>query len=151
MSPKGYIITLSLAGMIAALGGWMLKGKDEGVPQTPVSVSKRTPQPERQSPQPSARGEAGKTQFAKNPAAPATSSRAAGTPSLTIEELAARAARVEQEANHDLRRLVELLDLDEVQQERVFQTLAQHSPSWVPGLQFAPPPGAAVPAGKRSD
>jgi hypothetical protein len=64
----------------------------------------------------------------------------------------ARAARVEQEANHDLRRLVELLNLTEEQQDRVFQTLAEHSPSWVPGMQIAPAAVAgANTAGKRSE
>lgn len=47
-------------------------------------------------------------------------------------ELQWRAAQVEQEANHDLKRLVKLLDLDEDQQDRIFQTLASRSAEWHP-------------------
>lgn len=72
--------------------------------------------------------------------------------SLTAEELTERAARVEQEANHDLRRLVQLLDLSEEQQDKVFQTLAAHSPSWTPALQVVTGNTAAISsARKKSD
>ena len=46
-----------------------------------------------------------------------------------------RAAKVEMEANHELDRLVGLLDLDPVQQNQVFSALAQQSPHWLPGMQ----------------
>lgn len=54
---------------------------------------------------------------------------------LSEEELQWRAAKVEQEANHDLKHLVALLELDQEQQDRIFQTLARRSPDWHPGLQ----------------
>jgi hypothetical protein len=47
----------------------------------------------------------------------------------------ARAAKVEQEANHELRRLVEMLDLDAVQQDQLFGMLARRSSAWMPGMQ----------------
>ncbi|MDB6134614.1 MAG: hypothetical protein JWM59_2857 [Verrucomicrobiales bacterium] len=50
-------------------------------------------------------------------------------------ELQWRAARVEQEANHELKRLVALLDLDRDQQDRIFQTLARRSTDWHPLMQ----------------
>jgi hypothetical protein len=46
-----------------------------------------------------------------------------------------KAAKVEMEANHELDRLVGLLDLDPVQQKQVFSALAQQSPHWLPGMQ----------------
>ncbi len=52
----------------------------------------------------------------------------------TVAELHARAARVEQEANHELERLVPLLNLSEPQQDRIFQKLARNSASWHPAL-----------------
>jgi len=66
-------------------------------------------------------------------------------PHLSREELTARAARVEQEANHELRRLVTLLDLSPDQQDQIFQTLASRSPYWVPGMATttAPDPSAS--------
>ena len=52
--------------------------------------------------------------------------------------------------HHDLRRLVNLLDLTEEQQDRVFQELAERSPSWTPGMQVGAVAGAAT-AGKHSE
>lgn len=46
----------------------------------------------------------------------------------------ANAARVEQEANHELERLTDLLELDSQQQEHVFAALARKSPYWLPGM-----------------
>ncbi|MES2708168.1 MAG: hypothetical protein V4726_16360 [Verrucomicrobiota bacterium] len=78
----------------------------------------------------------------ENPAPPAAAP-------ISEEELQWRAARVEQEANHDLRRLVTLLDLDEEQQDRIFQTLARRSAEWHPLLQPAIiGPGGVVDTGK---
>ncbi|MEI7911550.1 MAG: hypothetical protein WCK77_18100 [Verrucomicrobiota bacterium] len=56
-------------------------------------------------------------------------------------ELEIRAQAVEREANHELARLIPLLDLAPDQQQRVFQTLASTSPSFVPGMLVD---GAAV-------
>ena len=65
------------------------------------------------------------------------------TYSLSREELQTRAARVEQDANHELRRLVTLLDLSPEQQDQIFQTLASRSPHWVPGMATTTPESAA--------
>jgi hypothetical protein len=51
-------------------------------------------------------------------------------------ELERRAAKVEQEANHELRRLIPLLDLKPEQEDRVFQAVARSSPSFVPGMMI---------------
>jgi hypothetical protein len=70
---------------------------------------------------------------------------------MVESELAVRAAKVEQEANHELRRLVKLLNLSEDQQDRVFQKLVERSPAWstaVPGVSVAE--AAVTAAGKRS-
>ena len=61
-------------------------------------------------------------QAATNPAAP---SRA---------ELEQRAQLVERDANHELARLIPLLELAPDQQQRVFQALARTSPNFVPGM-----------------
>ena len=66
---------------------------------------------------------------------------------LTRQELQARAARIEQESNHELRRLVPLLNLSEAQQEQVFNALAVNSPLWVPGMATAAPGGDTTPVG----
>ena len=47
----------------------------------------------------------------------------------------ARAAKVETEANHELSRMTQLLDLDSTQQDQLFATLARRSSSWLPGMQ----------------
>jgi hypothetical protein len=52
----------------------------------------------------------------------------------------AHAAKVERDANHELSRLVELLDLDSTQQEQVFALLARRSSSWMPGMQTSQDP-----------
>jgi hypothetical protein len=54
---------------------------------------------------------------------------------LSESEWRERAAKVETEANHELDRLVGLLDLDGVQQNEVFSALARQSPHWLPGMQ----------------
>ena len=146
MSAKGYLISLSLAGSAAALACWLwtgetapvvLPGKHPNHPTKIAPISKTTTAPA------SLKAVSAATpQKAKAPSAPPAASQP-----LTTEELTARAAKVEQEANHDLRRLVKLLDLNEAQQDQVFQTLAQHSPSWTPGMQAA---ASAATAGKRS-
>lgn len=70
--------------------------------------------------------------------------------SLSREELKARAARVEQDANHELRRLVTLLDLSPEQQDQIFQTLASRSPHWVPGMATTTPESAAPGSSQNS-
>jgi len=70
-----------------------------------------------------------------NPSPAAPSPTAA--PALSHDELVARAARIEQETNHDLRRLVSLLNLTDAQQDQVFNALASRSPHWVPGMATA--------------
>ncbi len=152
MSAKGYIITLSLAGTVAALSCWLLPGKEAPAPQSAAQTGKTAPgkRAVRNAPQSTARADTGAR---RNPSTPAAAPRSAtASRPISSEELNARAARVEQEANHELRRLVTLLNLDEAQQERVFQTLAEHSPSWTPGMTFAPADSStATPAGKRSE
>ena len=68
-----------------------------------------------------------------SPAAPAPTA----APALSHDELVARAARIEQETNHDLRRLVSLLNLSDSQQDQIFNALASRSPHWVPGMATA--------------
>lgn len=70
--------------------------------------------------------------------------------SLSREELKARAARVEQDANHELRRLVTLLDLSPDQQDQIFQTLASRSPHWVPGMATTSGPDSTA-SGRSRD
>jgi hypothetical protein len=55
------------------------------------------------------------------------------------EELAARAAKVEHEANRELERLVPLLNLTPEQQDRVFAKLVENSVYWSPGMTAATP------------
>jgi hypothetical protein len=47
----------------------------------------------------------------------------------------ANAEQVEREANHELKRLATLLDLDPVQQDKVFSSLVQNSPYYLPGMR----------------
>ncbi len=47
----------------------------------------------------------------------------------------AHAAKVAQEANHELSRLATLLDLNDTQQDQVFGVLARRSSFWIPGMQ----------------
>lgn len=68
-----------------------------------------------------------------NPANPSPTD----APAISHDELVARAARIEQETNHDLRRLVSLLNLSDVQQDQIFNALASRSPHWVPGMATA--------------
>jgi hypothetical protein len=154
MTAKGYIITFSLTSSAAVAACWLFLGnigdasettpaKGEAARKSPARVTAR-----------SAPSGTGKSTPSEPIRPPATSNQlpAAQTSSdiLRQEELAIRAARIEQEANHDLRRLVKLLDLNEEQQDRVFQTLAEHSPSWNPALQIASASGVAT-AGKRAE
>jgi hypothetical protein len=62
-------------------------------------------------------------------------------------ELETRAQLVEQEANHELARLIPLLGLGPDQQQRVFQALARISPNFVAGMQVD---GTALPPANGS-
>lgn len=152
MSARNLIIALSLTASAAGVAAWVFIGPAERpVAQTapkPVKVVKSAPRPAIDRPLATAEN-AQPAQPQSAGVKPAESAIPAVQTPLTTEELAQRAARVEQEANHDLRRLVKLLDLDEQQQDQVFQTLAQHSPSWTPGLQFEGSAAAGM-AGSRS-
>jgi hypothetical protein len=63
---------------------------------------------------------------------------------ITQQELLRRAALVEQEANHDLKNLVGLLDLTEAQQDQIFDTLVRRAPDWHPAMQSG---GSSVASG----
>ncbi len=59
---------------------------------------------------------------------------------LPPAELAKRVAKIESETNHEMRRLVGLLNLTEEQQGQVYEKLAASSRHWVPGMAIAPGP-----------
>ena len=59
-------------------------------------------------------------------------------------ELAKRVALVEKETNHEMRRLVGLLNLTEDQQDQVYEKLAASSRHWVPGMAIAADGGGVV-------
>ncbi len=75
----------------------------------------------------------------------------AGTPPygrsavLPESQWRANAAQVEQESNHELARLTNLLDLDSKQQAQVFSALARNSPYWLPGMQAGEKPKTGTP------
>jgi len=154
MSRKAYIIALSFAGAAASAGFLMMPPRGE--PATAPAADARARAARSSWPQtappnlksgPAAAEEAAlsgtnSAHFAVADSAPL--SRAAKPP-LPLEE---RAAKVEQEANRELNRLVTLLNLSDEQQDRVFQTLAKHSRHWSPEMQFGDTGAAA--AGKRS-
>lgn len=60
-----------------------------------------------------------------------------------------RAQQVETAANHELRRLSSLLDLDPVQQDQIFSSLVRQSPNWLPGMTAAPTTSAGYSADTR--
>lgn len=149
MSAKSYIITLSFTGAAIALGwAFLLPGlNDSAAPQRQVKQV-RTATAGRHIP--SSTASAADLHTAAGTREPATrvagsvASAAAPVPTLSPAE---RAAKVELAANHDLRRLVELLDLNETQQDHVFQALARNSRHWTPDMQTTV---AASAAGKKS-
>jgi hypothetical protein len=65
-------------------------------------------------------------------------------PLPTREDLEFRALKVEQEANHELRNLLGVLDLTDDQQDRVFAALARRSDYYHAALQFQTPAGTAI-------
>jgi hypothetical protein len=156
MCARSYLISLSLAGATAAFGCWLYMGNEDPAKAPaaiPAAVSKVSRPLEKSLALTSSPAR-------KSPASPVTSREipparssppAANTPVVPpIEAMTpeTRAARVEQEANHELRRLVTLLDLDENQQDQVFQKLARNSRYWTPEMQVASP--AAGVAGTRA-
>ncbi len=56
-------------------------------------------------------------------------------PVLSEAQWRANAEQVERESNHELKRLSSLLDLDPVQQDKVFSSLVQNSPYYLPGMR----------------
>jgi hypothetical protein len=58
-------------------------------------------------------------------------------PEISQAELERRAAKVEQETNHELARLVTLLELSDEQQNQVFAALAEKSPDYHPAMKLA--------------
>jgi len=63
----------------------------------------------------------------------------------------ARAAKVEQEATHEVRRLAQLLDLNADQQAGIFGVVARNSSSWLPGMQVGGAPLARTADGTVAD
>ena len=61
-------------------------------------------------------------------------------------ELAQRAAKVETDANHELQRLIPLLNLSAAQQDAVFRALAANNVLWSPAMQVP----SATEAGRQS-
>ena len=70
----------------------------------------------------------------RNHALPAQTSASGNTEPLSRAELEQRAEWVERDANHELARLIPLLELAPDQQQRVFQALARTSQNFVPGM-----------------
>ena len=79
----------------------------------------------------------------QTPAHPTAAASSLPFQPISEQELQRRAARVEQEANHDLKQLVTLLDLNETQQDRIFDSMVRHAPGWHPAMQTV---GVSVPA-----
>ena len=69
----------------------------------------------------------------------------ARTPAPTRQELEWRAAKVEQEANHEMERLVPLLQLTDAEQDRVFSALVRRSAYYDPSMGSTG--GTIVPTG----
>jgi hypothetical protein len=148
MTAKGYLFALSLTGSAVAGACWLSTTQENAVEATGRGKAKEIRIPAKalaSRPEP---GEGSRSVGARPLKEQVNPLSTLSVPSPE-EELSHRAARVEQEANHDLRRLVKLLDLTEEQQDKVFQTLAEHSPAWTPALQVASTSGASL-AGKRA-
>ena len=130
-----------LLGCAVVLGSWVwLRNPPE--PQTQAATAQSPATPERKRPSPSA-ATAPQQSDAGHGTLPATSFRIAGRPQTsdnTVPEAEwfARAERVEREARRELERLTPLLDLDPVQQARVFSSLARQSEAWLPGMRTLP-------------
>jgi len=152
MSGKTYIVSLSLTGAAVAGCFWMLMGgtrtEDTSPVKTGTTFHPKTSPVVAKTPVPGKRT-AKSTASAGTPPHSSVAARSSLPPPATEPVTPeARAARVEQEANHELRRLVTLLNLDETQQDQVFQTLARNSPYWTAEMQVGST--VASTTGKRS-
>jgi hypothetical protein len=178
MSPSRLISSVSLLAAASAAGYWLLSPPPENSrissiaanhsPQetgrkTGRSIAGSAAQPSALPPTPGTSAAGRPSQFpavnvpagnsfrADSGSGDRRSARPSAPPrSLSREELKARAARVEQDANHELRRLVTLLDLSPEQQDQIFQTLASRSPHWVPGMATTTTPENAAPGSIRN-
>lgn len=70
--------------------------------------------------------------------------RPANLSEVTPAELAKRVAAIEKETNHEMKRLVGLLNLNDEQQDKVYERLAASSRHWVPGMAIAADGGSVV-------
>lgn len=152
MSPKSYIVALSLA-VSAAVAGYLIFADGNEAPATEVKSHARSLRSA--TPTDAASLAAGAAGAGAETAPPHTWSGASRIPYPGAKvrpgkplPLETRAAKVEQQANRELDRLITLLNLNEDQQDKVFQTLAKHSRHWSPEMQFGGI-GAGI-AGKRS-
>lgn len=159
---KSPLAILCAVGLVGAAGTWVWRQQESARKSSPVSskdraaaraqdrAAARAPavrgpvagavRPARVAAGAAAGGAPASPRDEPKPAASSPSLRGAG--GLGEGELQRRAARVEQEANHDLAQLVGLLGIDEAQQDRIFQTLVRHSPQWLPAMQPAGISGA---------
>lgn len=154
MSPKSYIVALSLAGS-AAVAGYLIFADDKDAPAPAAEVKSHPRLLRSATPAEAAPLAAEAADAAAETAASSARSRASRVPYPGAKvrsgeplPLETRAAKVEQQANRELDRLITLLNLSEDQQDKVFQTLAKHSRHWSPEMQFGSM-GAGI-AGKRS-
>jgi hypothetical protein len=153
-SSQGFVVASAVAGCAVALGFWLglgggadrHLGEHDGTKNAPRSAAREgrasagpTTGSGRLALSPSARTSAESSARRRNVAdAPL---RVTGRPpqaggaSLNEAEWFARAGRVEREANNELRRLTEMLDLNAGQPADIFGVLARNSPSWLPGMQ----------------
>jgi len=151
-SSHGFVIASAVAGCAVALGFYLAWGggsnNDSRPPANPKTPPHSAARGSRDSggrtpggasaPAVAARTAAKKPAGHRNAAEPL---RVTGQPAmaggvkLSEADWFARAARVEREANHELQRLTEVLDLNADQRAGVFGVLARNSPSWLPGMQ----------------
>lgn len=144
MSSKNPTTSLLLAGAAAAFGGWLVTGgtvKTSASGRQTLGTCGGAP-PISEAPKRVTASETGMIPPSpgvddRHRAPSAHDSGRGNPPSLPSVELApeVRAARVEQKANHDLSRLVKVLDLDEAQQDTIFHLLARNSRYWSPEMQ----------------
>ena len=156
---KSPLVLYCAVGLVGAAGTWVWRqplslakpsSADSLAPPTARPRAVRAPTTGASRPTPVAAGtlpETAEPSPRANFSPAASPPRAQGPAGLGETELQRRAARVEQEANHDLAQLVGLLGLDEAQQDRIFETLVRHSPQWLPAMQ---PVGAAGASGSLS-
>src|SRR5688572_28387061 len=107
MSSKAFIVSVSLAVSAAALACWIFAGETAGVTPSGGPSNTARPTPGRTAVKSSPASNTARADKSATVAPQSRVSQARQPPvpaqPLTAEELSARAARVEQEANHDLR------------------------------------------------